>query len=78
MYTITFSNQKMTYIKFVELDELSNIGIHHFFSWNHFGFQIWSKIITFKTIQIFNSQTWSHEKDQTQQIIFIEHDFTKF
>jgi hypothetical protein len=42
------------------------------------GFKSSLKLSLLKTIQILNSQTWYHEKDQTQHIIFIEDDFTKF
>jgi hypothetical protein len=34
------SNNKMTKIKVVYLDELNNFGIHYFFSWNNLGVQI--------------------------------------
>jgi hypothetical protein len=33
------SDEEMTNIKVVDLDELFSFGIHHFFSWNHLGFQ---------------------------------------
>ena len=32
------SNDKMTKIKVVDLDELNNFCIHHFYIWNHLGF----------------------------------------
>ena len=35
MFTITSSDEEMTKIKVVDLDELYNFGIHHFFSLNH-------------------------------------------
>jgi hypothetical protein len=35
----TLSDEEMTNIKVVDLDEWYNFGIHHFFSWNHFRFQ---------------------------------------
>ena len=33
--TTTLSDEEMIKIKVVDLDELYNFGIHHFFSWNH-------------------------------------------
>jgi ferredoxin-fold anticodon binding domain-containing protein len=32
------SNDEMTKIKVVDLDELNNFCIHHFYIWNHLGF----------------------------------------
>jgi len=32
MFTITLSDEEMIKIKVVDLDELYNFGIHHFFS----------------------------------------------
>jgi hypothetical protein len=35
----TFSNEKMTYIPIVDLDELSKLGIHNFSIRDHLGFR---------------------------------------
>ena len=37
----TNSNEQMTQIKFVGLDELYNLVIHHFFVWNYLVPQNW-------------------------------------
>ena len=45
------SNDKMTKIKVVDLDELNNFCIHHFYIWNHLGFEnlVWTcQILNFK------------------------------
>ena len=39
MFTITLSDEEMTKIKVVDLDELYNFGMHEFFSQNHLVFQ---------------------------------------
>ena len=41
------SNDKMTKIKVVDLDELNNFCIHHFYIWNHFGLKIWFELVKF-------------------------------
>ena len=43
------SNDKMTKIKVVDLDELNNFCIHHFYIWNHLGFEnlVWTCQISF-------------------------------
>jgi hypothetical protein len=42
--TITLSDEKMTKIKVVDLDEFYNFYVHDFFSWNCLVFQndVWS------------------------------------
>ena len=35
MFTITLSNEEITEIKVIDLDELYNFGIHHLFSLSH-------------------------------------------
>ena len=39
MYTTTLSDEEMTKIKVVDLDELYNFVGYDFFSWNHLLFQ---------------------------------------
>jgi hypothetical protein len=62
MCTTTLSDKEMTNIKVVDLDELYNFYIHHFFNWNHLVYQnlVWSCHFSKFIIRIV--QTKSHEK----------------
>ena len=64
MFTITLSNEEITKIKVVDLDELYNFGIHHFFSWNHL--MVENLIRTyhfFLNLKIWIAQTLLNEKN---------------
>jgi hypothetical protein len=50
-FTITLSDEEMTKIKVIDLDELYNFVVDDFFSWNHLIFEnvVWScHILKFK------------------------------
>ena len=56
------SNNKMTKIKVVDINELNNFGIHHFLCWNHFGSQILVRTCHFLKFQIWKVQIFSNDK----------------
>ena len=56
------SNDKMTKIKVVDINELNNFGIHHFLCWNHFGSQILVRTCHFLKFQIWMVQILSNDK----------------
>ena len=58
----TTSHEKMTKIKFVDLDEFYNFYVHHLFSWNVLLLQniVWS--CYFLKFKIWIDRTKSHEK----------------
>ena len=60
--TNTLSDEEITKIKVVELDEFYNFYVHDFFSWNHLMFQndVWS--CHFLKFKIPRDKTPSHEK----------------
>jgi hypothetical protein len=66
----------MINIEVVDLDELNNFGIHHFFSWNHFGSQILVWTYHFWKIQILNVQILLNEEMVNTKVVYL--DFTKF
>ena len=63
MCTNTLLDEEMTKIKVVDLDELYNFGIHHFFSWNHLVFQNLVRTCHFLNLKIWIAQTLSNEKN---------------
>jgi hypothetical protein len=54
------SNDKMTKIKVVDIDELNNFGIHHFYIWNHFGFENLFELVKFQISNFKMCKTLSH------------------
>ena len=63
--TTTISDEQMTKIKVVDLDEFYNFYVHDFFSWSHLLFEndVWSCYFLKFKIQIDRIQ--SHEKMNT-------------
>ena len=62
--TITFSDEEMTKIKVVDLDEFAKFYVHDFFSWNYLMFQndVWSYHFLNSKFKIQIDKTQSHEK----------------
>ena len=56
------SNDKMTKIKVVDINELNNFVIHYFLCWNHFGSQIFVWTCCFSKIPIWKVQNLSNDK----------------
>ena len=63
MFTITLSDEEITKIKVIDLDELYIFGIHHFFSWNHLVFQNLFRTCYFLNLKIWIVQTLSNKKN---------------
>ena len=62
MFANTLSNDEMTKIKVVDLDEFYNFYIVDFFSWDHLVFQNLVSSCSFLKFKIWIVQTKSHEK----------------
>ena len=80
--TITFSDEEMTKIKVVHLDELYNFHVHDFFIRIHLVFQNVVWICLFLIFKIWMVQTESHENFSKIKVIdlveiynFYVHDF---
>ena len=63
MFTITLIDEYMTKIKVVDLDELYNFGIHHFFGWNHLMVENLVRTCYFLNMKIWIAQTLTNEKN---------------
>ena len=63
MFTITLSDEEITKIKVVDLNELYIFGIHHFFSWNHLVFQNLVRTCYFLNLKIWMAQALSNKKN---------------
>jgi len=71
------SNDKMTKIKVVDINELNNFGIHHFLCWNHFGSQILVRTCHFLKFQIWKVQILSNDKMTKIKVVDL-HDLYNF
>ena len=79
MFTNTLSNEETTKIKVVDLDELYNFGIHHFFSWNHLMVENLVRtcyFFKFEKLNYSNFLKWKEWPNQHSNLI--GHDFRKF
>ena len=64
MFIITLSDEKMTKIKVIDLDDLYNFGIHYFFSWSHLMVENLVRTCHFLDLKIWIAQTLSNEKNE--------------
>ena len=71
------SNDKMTKIKVVDINELNNFGIHHFLCWNHFGSQILVRTCHFLKFQIWKVQILINDKMTKIKVVDL-HDLYNF
>ena len=65
------SNDKMTKIKVVDINELNNFVIHHFLCWNQFGSQILVRTYRFSKFQIWKVQILSNDKMTKIKVVYI-------
>ena len=70
--TITFSDDQMTKIKVVHLDEFYNFHVHDFFRWNHLVFQNIVWICHFLKFKIWIVQIESHEKMIKIKVVYLD------
>ena len=71
------SNDKMTKIKVVDINELNKFYIHHFLCWNHFGSQILVRTCYFLKFQIWKVQILSNDKMTKIKVVDL-HDLYNF
>ena len=79
MFTIILLDKEITKIKVVDLDELYNFGIHHFFSWNNL--MVENLVITchFFKLKKLNCSNFVKRKEwPNQHNNLIGNDFRKF
>ena len=72
MFANTLSNEEMTKIKVVDLDELNNFYIHDFFSWDHLVFQNLVLSYNFLKFKIWIVQNLSHEKMTKIEVVHLD------
>ena len=70
--TITSSDEQMTKIKVVHLDELYNFHVHDFLRWNHLVFQNIVWICHFLKFKIWIIQIESHEKMTKIKVVYLD------
>ena len=51
MFANTFSNEEMTKIKVVVINELNNFGIHRFYVEINLGLKFWFELIVFQNFK---------------------------
>ena len=79
MFTNTLSNEETTKIKVVDLDELYNFGIHHFFSWNHLMVENLVRTCHFFKFENLKCSNFVKRKEwPNQHSNLVGHDFRKF
>ena len=79
MFSNTLLNEEMIKIKVVDLDELYNFGIHHFFIWNHLMVENLVRtcyFFKFENLNCSNFVKWKEWPNQHSNLI--GHDFRKF
>ena len=60
--TITLSDEEMTKIKVIDIDELYNFVVDDFFSWNYLVFEKLFEVVIFTNSNSINSNKWYIEK----------------
>ena len=63
MFTITLSDEEITKIKVIDLDELYIFGIYHFLAEIVWCFKILLELVIFLNLKIQIAQTLSNEKN---------------
>ena len=69
------SNDKITKIKVVDINELNNFGIHHFLCWNHFESQILVRtchFLTFQNLKGSNLVKWQDDQNKSCRSWWVE------